>query len=188
MITFKLASQIRTFSNTQLSISVFPAKRSESWTTPNLHHPQRHPATGTPLRPPPGNYQLRNNVQALPPQANGGIQPAPWSSGLCDCFSDVPNSCGTSGALYALIAIISGCPFAYSCFYRSKMRKQYMLTESPCIDCLVHFFCECCALCQDYRELKHRGFDMTLDFLRLDHGYLHLDMDGMEIWKNKMEE
>ncbi|KAL0408989.1 UNVERIFIED_CONTAM: protein PLANT CADMIUM RESISTANCE 2 [Sesamum radiatum] len=81
---------------------------------------------------------------------------------VADIVDRGSTSCGTSGALYALVAVISGCPFAYSCFYRSKMRKQYMLTESPCIDCLVHFCCECCALCQEYRELQHRGFDMTL--------------------------
>lgn len=42
------------------------------------------------------------------------------------------------------------------------MRKQYMLPESPCGDCLLHFCCEFCALCQEYRELKHFGFDMSI--------------------------
>nr|GMD26425.1 protein PLANT CADMIUM RESISTANCE 2-like [Ipomoea batatas] len=42
------------------------------------------------------------------------------------------------------------------------MREQYMLKESPCGDCLVHCFCESCALCQEYRELKNRGFDMSI--------------------------
>jgi hypothetical protein len=27
---------------------------------------------------------------------------------------------------------------------------------------LVHFFCEPCALCQEYRELRNRGFDMGI--------------------------
>ncbi|XP_020554301.1 protein PLANT CADMIUM RESISTANCE 2-like, partial [Sesamum indicum] len=175
--------------NTQLSISVFRDKKSESWTPPNLHHPQRHPPQALPCH--------HHPPQPLP-RANGGV-PGPWSTGLCDCFSDVPNccitywcpcitfgqvaeivdkgstSCGTSGALYALVAFISGCPCIYSCFYRSKMRKQYMLTESPCIDCLVHLCCECCALCQEYRELKHRGFDMTLGW----HGNMEKQNQGV---------
>ncbi|XP_059655364.1 cell number regulator 2-like [Cornus florida] len=111
-----------------------------------------------------------------------------WSTGLCDCFDDVPNccmtcwcpcvtfgrvaeivdrgstSCGASGAIYALIISLTGCHFqwCYSCFYRSKMRQQYLLKESPCNDCLIHCFCEFCALCQEYRELKNRGVDMMI--------------------------
>ncbi|PKU85057.1 Protein PLANT CADMIUM RESISTANCE 3 [Dendrobium catenatum] len=42
------------------------------------------------------------------------------------------------------------------------MRSQYSLKKSPCNDCLLHFCCEHCALCQEYRELKRRGFDMTI--------------------------
>ncbi|KAH7839973.1 hypothetical protein Vadar_010820 [Vaccinium darrowii] len=115
-----------------------------------------------------------------------GSQPGPWSTGLCDCCDDVPNccitcwcpcitfgqiagivdkgstSCGVSGALYTLIAFVTGVPCVYSCCYRSKMRQQYTLHESPCADCCVHFCCETCALCQEYRELKNRGFDMSI--------------------------
>uniref|UniRef100_A0A2N9ETG5 Uncharacterized protein n=1 Tax=Fagus sylvatica TaxID=28930 RepID=A0A2N9ETG5_FAGSY len=112
--------------------------------------------------------------------------PVPWSSGLCDCFSDGKNccitcwcpcitfgqiaeivdkgssSCGASGALYTLICCVIGCPCCYSCFYRSKMRQQYTLEKSLCGDCMVHCCCESCALCQEYRELKNRGYDMTI--------------------------
>ncbi|XP_038697749.1 protein PLANT CADMIUM RESISTANCE 2-like [Tripterygium wilfordii] len=110
-----------------------------------------------------------------------------WSSGLCDCSSDIRNccltcwcpcvtfgriaeiidqgstSCGTSGGIYGLITWFTGCcGCLYSFSYRSKMRSQYNLEETPCGDCLVHFCCECCALCQEHRELKTRGFDMSL--------------------------
>ncbi|KAJ8770086.1 hypothetical protein K2173_010131 [Erythroxylum novogranatense] len=109
-----------------------------------------------------------------------------WSSGLCDCCSDMSSCCLTfwcpcvtfgriaeivdqgtppcpaSGAIYALLAFITGCACLYSCTYRSRMRKVYMLKESPCNDCLIHWCCETCALCQEYRELKNRGFDMSL--------------------------
>ncbi|KAB2045529.1 hypothetical protein ES319_D01G168200v1 [Gossypium barbadense] len=71
-------------------------------------------------------------------------------------------SCGVSGALYALIGILTGCPCIYSCVYRSRMRSEYMLEDRPCNDCCLHFCCEACALCQEYRELKNRGFDMSL--------------------------
>ncbi|KAG5531454.1 hypothetical protein RHGRI_026166 [Rhododendron griersonianum] len=110
----------------------------------------------------------------------------PWSTGLCDCFDDVHNccltcwcpcitfgriaeivdkgssSCGTSGALYTLIACVTGCPFFFSCFYRAKMRQQYSLQDTPCGDCLLHCCCESCALCQEYRELTNRGFNLPV--------------------------
>ena len=75
-------------------------------------------------------------------------------------------ACATSGALYALIACFTACGCLYSCLYRSKMRRQYTLEESPCGDCLVHCCCETCALCQEYRELKTRGFDMSIGKLK----------------------
>ncbi|KAL7149511.1 hypothetical protein ABFS83_05G045500 [Erythranthe nasuta] len=117
----------------------------------------------------------------IPPKSQ-----VPWSTGLCGCFSDCRNccitcwcpcitfgqiaeivdkgssSCGQNGALYTLIACVTGCPCFYSCFYRSKLRQQYLLHESACGDCCVHCFCESCALCQEYRELKNRGFDMSI--------------------------
>ncbi|XP_065855522.1 protein PLANT CADMIUM RESISTANCE 2-like [Euphorbia lathyris] len=110
----------------------------------------------------------------------------PWSTGLCDCFSDARNccitfwcpcvtfgqvaeivdkgssACGVNGALYTLIGCVTGCACCYSCFYRAKMRQQLSLKESPCGDCFVHCFCEYCALCQEYRELKNRGFDLSI--------------------------
>ncbi|XP_016728194.1 protein PLANT CADMIUM RESISTANCE 2 isoform X2 [Gossypium hirsutum] len=72
------------------------------------------------------------------------------------------SSCGVNGALYTLIACVTGCACCYSCFYRSKMRQQYMLKKHPCGDCLVHCCCEYCALCQEYRELKTRGYDLSI--------------------------
>ncbi|KAA8547217.1 hypothetical protein F0562_003627 [Nyssa sinensis] len=126
------------------------------------------------------------------PYASAGVRlpgPAaamPWSTGLCHCFDDPANclitcvcpcvtfgqiaeivnkgstSCAASGAIYGLLLGLTGLPCLYSCFYRSGLRGQYDLEEAPCVDCLVHFGCETCALCQEYRELKNRGFDMGI--------------------------
>jgi hypothetical protein len=65
---------------------------------------------------------------------------------------------------------MTGLACLYSCCYRSKLRAQYDLPEAPCMDCLVHFCCETCTLCQEYRELKNRGYDLsigTLFFLQI---------------------
>ena len=72
------------------------------------------------------------------------------------------SACGTAGALYTLISFFTGCGCLYSCFYRGKMRAQYNIGGNDCGDCLKHFFCELCALTQQYRELKNRGYDMKL--------------------------
>ncbi|XP_061344939.1 protein PLANT CADMIUM RESISTANCE 11-like [Gastrolobium bilobum] len=122
------------------------------------------------------------------PQAPPPPQPKDWSTGLFGCFSNFKNccitcwcpcvtfgrvaeivdrgstSCGASAALYTLILCVTGgsAGCLYSCFYRSKMRAQYKLKKRPCGDCLVHCCCEPCALCQDYRELQNRGFDMVI--------------------------
>ncbi|XP_057962158.1 protein PLANT CADMIUM RESISTANCE 11-like [Malania oleifera] len=115
--------------------------------------------------------------------------PTPWSTGLCDCCDDVSSccltcwcpcvtfgriaeivdrgatSCGVSGGLYALIMGVTGCCCCccmYSCFYRSKLRGQYFLEETPCTDCCLHCCCLHCALCQEYRYLASRGFDLSI--------------------------
>ncbi|VAI39413.1 unnamed protein product [Triticum turgidum subsp. durum] len=80
-------------------------------------------------------------------------------------------SCGTSGALYALLGSLTGCHWIYSCTYRSKMRAQYALPDDPCCDCCVHFCCEPCGLIQQYKELKARGYDPDIGWhLNLERG------------------
>ena len=71
-------------------------------------------------------------------------------------------SCGAAGAIYTVLACFTGCQWIYSCTYRSKMRAQLGLPDVGCCDCCVHFCCEPCALCQQYRELKARGFHPDL--------------------------
>ncbi|RCV21185.1 hypothetical protein SETIT_4G118300v2 [Setaria italica] len=107
-----------------------------------------------------------------------------WSVGLGSCFGDVgtccltcwcpcvkfgrvaavvdrgSTSCCMNGTLYVLLLSI-GCQWVYTCSKRSSMRAQYNLQESPCLDCCVHFWCDTCALCQEYRELEKRGFNMA---------------------------
>jgi Cys-rich protein (TIGR01571 family) len=51
------------------------------------------------------------------------------------------------------------CGSKYSSKFRSKLRAQYNLPEEPCSDCCIHRWVPFCAICQEYRELKNRGFD-----------------------------
>ncbi|KAJ4947989.1 hypothetical protein NE237_014228 [Protea cynaroides] len=141
------------------------------------------PATGIPASSTNQTYSWSAPSTVFPPRPPA---PVPWSTGLCECTEDVKNccitcwcpcitfgqvseiidkgssSCGANGALYTLMLCLTGCQCFYSCFYRSKMRQQYNLQESPCGDCLVHCCCEPCSLCQEYRELETQGFDMKI--------------------------
>ncbi|KAK9091502.1 hypothetical protein Sjap_024679 [Stephania japonica] len=132
------------------------------------------------------SYTTDTPEDYAPPSPEKPKPLGPWSTGLCDCFDDVHNccitcwcpcitfgriaeiidrgssSCGTSGVLYTLMICVTGCPCFFTCFYRSKMRQQHLLKPDPCWDCCVHCWCEGCALCQEYRELRSRGYDLSI--------------------------
>ncbi|XP_057951072.1 protein PLANT CADMIUM RESISTANCE 4-like [Malania oleifera] len=148
------------------------------------------PVAGPPPPNPQGaaqGYPVQNEYQAqvvpLPLQTEG------WKTGLFDCMHDPTNalvtfcfpcvtfgqvaeivdnghtSCATSGLLYGLIAAFIGVPCIMSCTYRTKLRSKYGLMETPAPDWVTHFLCECCALCQEYRELQHRGMDPAIGWM-----------------------
>ncbi|MCL7029225.1 hypothetical protein MKW94_014744 [Papaver nudicaule] len=80
--------------------------------------------------------RINSSSMTMEGQAQGASA-GRWTTGLCHCFDD-PGNC------------------------KSKLRAIYDLEEDPCGDCLVHLFCELCALCQEHRELRNRGFDMGM--------------------------
>ncbi|KAK7400414.1 hypothetical protein VNO78_11620 [Psophocarpus tetragonolobus] len=108
-----------------------------------------------------------------------------WSSGLCDCFSDCGSCCltlwcpcvsfgrvgeivdrGTAsccvhGTLFCLLGGWTYFAGIYTCIYRTKLRKQYGIEGHQCKDCLAGCFCNTCTICQAYRELHARGFDVA---------------------------
>ncbi|XP_022983113.1 protein PLANT CADMIUM RESISTANCE 10-like [Cucurbita maxima] len=60
----------------------------------------------------------------------------------------------TDGALWNVAGCFLAC---YACGYRKALRSKYNLPEAPCGDFLTHFFCHCCAICQEYREIRERA-------------------------------
>ncbi|KAI7749943.1 hypothetical protein M8C21_029361 [Ambrosia artemisiifolia] len=122
-------------------------------------------------------------VVGVPPQQ--AMAPT-WSTGLFECFDDIPtfiittfapcvtfgqiaemvdrgqNSCGLYAFLYVVILYFTGCGCLLSAYYRIKMSHLYKLPDDPIINILVHLICEPCALCQEHRELQARGFNMKL--------------------------
>ncbi|KAL5211807.1 hypothetical protein ABZP36_022654 [Zizania latifolia] len=138
-------------------------------------------AGAPPPAPPPAPYQQQ---PMSAPRPGGGL--TRWSTGLFHCMDDPGNClitclcpcitfgqiadivdkgtcpCLAGGSLYALICASTAMGCLYSCFYRSKLRAQYDIEEGECPDFLVHCCCEYFALCQEYRELKNRGFDLGI--------------------------
>ncbi|KAK4258759.1 hypothetical protein QN277_005171 [Acacia crassicarpa] len=133
----------------------------------------------------PPNYGTPHVSSAPPTFMTHSVMTPQWSTDLfhcvddpslclvtcfCPCFTfgriaeivDKGNpTCGSSGLCYGLLAP-TGLACLYSCNYRSRMRAQFELPEAPCMDCFVHFCCEACALCQEYRQLQSYGFDLSL--------------------------
>ncbi|CAH8302019.1 unnamed protein product [Eruca vesicaria subsp. sativa] len=105
-----------------------------------------------------------------------------WSSDLFDCMNDSDNAlttlivpcvtlgqiaeivdegattCAIGGSLYGAI-YLTGLSSVYSSMFRTKIRDKYGLPDAPGPDWLTHLVCGPCALCQEYRELKHHGLD-----------------------------
>lgn len=110
---------------------------------------------------------------------------SPWSTSIFGCFQDLKSCfvtaicpCITSGQVAEIVnegktsrwegtilfllfsMMLSGC--FYTLFTRKKMRRLYKLKGSNVTDCMAHTFLLPCALCQEYRELNHQGFDPAL--------------------------
>eukprot|EP00899_Mesostigma_viride_P028256 jgi/Mesvir1/8615/Mv26221-RA.1 len=115
---------------------------------------------------------LKNGTRAAPP--------GQWSTPLSDCMADGLASClmgfcctcvtfghnaeavdGTgckfAGALYEILFWIDVC-CVYSTSFRTRIRHAFQIPGSPATDCLLHWFCPCCAVLQENHELKVRGF------------------------------
>lgn len=116
-----------------------------------------------------------------------GVPTGSWTTGVCGCCEDLSSSCcvvfcpclvvgrnvniitdgftesTTACCLFCLLQSIGlGC--LYSCGYRKRLREKYYLPPKPCNDFCTHFFCMSCALCQENRELKNRGWNPKLGF------------------------
>eukprot|EP00271_Cylindrocystis_brebissonii_P014255 TRINITY_DN35554_c0_g1_i1.p2 TRINITY_DN35554_c0_g1~~TRINITY_DN35554_c0_g1_i1.p2 ORF type:complete len:173 (-),score=22.11 TRINITY_DN35554_c0_g1_i1:905-1423(-) len=60
----------------------------------------------------------------------------------------------------------------YTCGYRRRLREKFNLppgcgggtTPGRCHECCIHCCCLQCALCQETRELKNRGWDPSITY------------------------
>lgn len=78
--------------------------------------------------------------------------------------------CAIHGALSVLTCVVQSavnalgfpgggflcfCP-CYSCTFRKKLRERYNIVDQPGMDCVCHYFCHPCVLCQEHVELQKR--------------------------------
>ncbi len=75
---------------------------------------------------------------------------------FCFLFIGI-GECGTCGAGCFILELLTGCGFVLTCLQRSALRKAYGIQGSEVGDCCAHFWCMCCALSQEAREIKTRG-------------------------------
>ncbi|KAJ0232522.1 hypothetical protein HA466_0290170 [Hirschfeldia incana] len=149
-----------------------------------MGRPDQNPVSHS--QPAPARIGIPGQPIGVPMTGATSNQTSKWTSELFDCMNDGENalitcffpfitfgqiaevidegasSCGTSGMLYGVICCLLGIPCVYSCTFRAKLRSKYGLPDAPAPDWITHCFCEYCALCQEYRELKNRGLDPVI--------------------------
>ncbi|CAI5986140.1 unnamed protein product [Closterium sp. NIES-65] len=122
--------------------------------------------------------------------AGAGVPMGSWTTGCCACADDCAGAlcacmcpCVVVGRIAEVVtdgytdACVAACLFCcmqlcslgalgccYSHLFRARLRHNYMLPAEPCPDCCVHALCLCCALAQEHRELRNRGWDPRLGF------------------------
>ncbi|KAK1564560.1 hypothetical protein Q3G72_005792 [Acer saccharum] len=108
------------------------------------------------------NSNSLNNFSGKDDNSDNSFLPVPpcvTFGQVAEIIDEGHTSCGMLfGAIWFFIVL----PFILSCTYRTKLRSKFGLPEFPAPDWIAHFFCEWCALCQEYRELQSRGLDPSI--------------------------
>eukprot|EP01098_Paradermamoeba_levis_P011726 TRINITY_DN5044_c0_g1_i1.p1 TRINITY_DN5044_c0_g1~~TRINITY_DN5044_c0_g1_i1.p1 ORF type:complete len:180 (-),score=24.70 TRINITY_DN5044_c0_g1_i1:251-790(-) len=65
--------------------------------------------------------------------------------------------CETYCLIQLVVSYFVGCPCIVPCLKRTEMRNKYGLMGDPYGDCCTHYWCHCCALIQEAKEIRTRG-------------------------------
>ncbi|XP_020098224.1 protein PLANT CADMIUM RESISTANCE 8 [Ananas comosus] len=84
---------------------------------------------------------------------------------IAEILDEGQTSCALGSFLYMFMGPALCTCWVLGANYRSKLREKYNLVEAPAEDWVLHLFCSCCALCQEFRELQNRGIDPSLGWM-----------------------
>ncbi|XP_022073669.1 cornifelin homolog A-like [Acanthochromis polyacanthus] len=99
-----------------------------------------------------------------------------WTSGICDCFQDVPQCCFAFWCFPCFTCITARDAGECLCLplldgfgvippittaIRGSVRRRYGIEGTICQDCVYAFFCYSCSWCQIAREMKTRSDPIT---------------------------
>ncbi|KAF6150235.1 hypothetical protein GIB67_000109 [Kingdonia uniflora] len=110
----------------------------------------------------------------------------------CPCITfgwiaEIENQ-GVGGASFYTFCIIMFIMFDYpcicSCIFRANLRSTYNINGSYWGDICIYSFCEPCTLCQEYRELKNRGFGMELGMFILNIMLVYMRLNLILIYSS----
>mmetsp|Transcript_76060 Transcript_76060/g.204083 ORF Transcript_76060/g.204083 Transcript_76060/m.204083 type:complete len:165 (+) Transcript_76060:39-533(+) len=106
----------------------------------------------------------------------------PWKSGLCSCCTlpggteacflglcctsvlyglaveklARPHECVVGGTFVGAFLVHASCGLCATCVARGAFREKYGIEGNCCTDCLIAYFCDCCAVIQV--KFIHFGF------------------------------
>jgi len=152
-------------------------------------------------------HQPAGGRNQLPPPNSGT-----WTSGLCGCNRDINScccatccpwvlmgriaeivdegrtSCLSAGCIFFWLLALAGSCVIYSYGYRARLREKYGLPPRPCGDFCTDYWCICCSLAQETRELQNRGIDPALGWEANRSTYLNPpQIPKMQYWLYKIK-
>ncbi|KAI6690058.1 hypothetical protein NL676_026886 [Syzygium grande] len=144
------------------------------------------------MQQPSGMVQQLPGTMQPPPEVLDKLDVGePWATGLFDCFQNPTNAiitaylpcvtfgqiaevldegemnCALGSYIYLVLMPALCSHWLMGSKYRAKLRRKYNLVEAPFPDMVSHMFCPCCALAQEFRELKTRGLDPSLGWKQI---------------------
>lgn len=71
--------------------------------------------------------------------------------------------CALGSFMYLLMGPAVCSQWIMGSTYSTRLRTRFRLVQAPTRGSIADLFCPCCALCEEFTELRNRGIDPTPD-------------------------